>query len=81
MFAGLDAFEHVLELTARVVGRLNKNCPIINCAALRFERSFKRTGRRHDLIALRITDPRERDLPAVGLLELEDAETGHARAA
>jgi uncharacterized protein (DUF58 family) len=41
-----------------------------------FERSFKRTGRRHDLIALRITDPRETDLPAVGLLELEDAETG-----
>ena len=41
-----------------------------------YERSFKRTGRRHDLIALRITDPREKDLPAVGLLELEDAESG-----
>jgi len=41
-----------------------------------FERSFKRTGRRHDLIAVRITDPREEQLPAVGLLELEDAETG-----
>jgi uncharacterized protein (DUF58 family) len=40
-----------------------------------FERSFKRTGRRHDLIALRITDPREMDLPEVGLLELEDAES------
>jgi uncharacterized protein (DUF58 family) len=41
-----------------------------------FERSFKRTARRHDLIAIRITDPREEELPAVGLLELEDAETG-----
>jgi uncharacterized protein (DUF58 family) len=41
-----------------------------------FESSFKRTGRRHDLIALRISDPREEELPAVGLLELEDAETG-----
>jgi uncharacterized protein (DUF58 family) len=41
-----------------------------------FERSLKRTGRRHDLIALRISDPREEELPAVGLLELEDAETG-----
>ncbi len=41
-----------------------------------FERSFKRTGRRHDLIAVRITDPREEEIPAVGLLELEDAETG-----
>jgi uncharacterized protein (DUF58 family) len=41
-----------------------------------YDRSFKRTGRRHDLIAVRITDPREEELPAVGLVELEDAETG-----
>jgi uncharacterized protein (DUF58 family) len=41
-----------------------------------FAQSFKRTGRRHDLIAVRITDPREEELPPVGLLELEDAETG-----
>jgi uncharacterized protein (DUF58 family) len=41
-----------------------------------FEAAFKRTGRRHDLIAIRISDPREEEIPAVGLLELEDAETG-----
>ena len=41
-----------------------------------YERAFKRTGRRHDLIAVNITDPREEELPRVGLLELEDAETG-----
>jgi uncharacterized protein (DUF58 family) len=41
-----------------------------------YERALKRTGRRHDLVAVRITDPREEELPAVGLLELEDAETG-----
>src|SRR5437867_2370949 len=41
-----------------------------------FEKSLKRTGRRHDLIAIRIADRREEELPAVGLLELEDAETG-----
>jgi uncharacterized protein (DUF58 family) len=41
-----------------------------------FEPSFKRAGRRHDLIAVRIGDPREEELPAVGLLELEDAESG-----
>jgi uncharacterized protein (DUF58 family) len=44
-----------------------------------FEQAFKRTGRRHDLIAVRIADPREEELPAVGLLELEDAETGARR--
>jgi uncharacterized protein (DUF58 family) len=41
-----------------------------------YERAFKRTGRRHDLIAVPLTDPREEELPRVGLLELEDAETG-----
>jgi uncharacterized protein (DUF58 family) len=41
-----------------------------------YERSLKRAARRHDLVAVRITDPREEELPAVGLLELEDAETG-----
>ncbi len=41
-----------------------------------YENSLKRTGRRHDLIAVHIGDPREDELPPVGLLELEDAETG-----
>jgi uncharacterized protein (DUF58 family) len=41
-----------------------------------FERAFRHAGRRHDLVAVRLTDPREEDLPAVGLLELEDPETG-----
>jgi uncharacterized protein (DUF58 family) len=41
-----------------------------------FENAFKRAGRRHDLIAVRITDPHEEDLPAVGLLQVEDAESG-----
>jgi uncharacterized protein (DUF58 family) len=42
-----------------------------------YEQALKRAGRRHDLIGIRITDPRESELPAVGFLELEDAETGH----
>jgi uncharacterized protein (DUF58 family) len=41
-----------------------------------FEQLLKRTGRRHDLIAIHISDPREEELASVGLLELEDAETG-----
>src|SRR5437660_9009596 len=41
-----------------------------------FERVYKRAGRRHDLVAVRITDPREEVLPSVGLVQLEDAETG-----
>jgi len=35
-----------------------------------------RANRRHDLIAIELTDPREETLPPVGMLEVRDAETG-----
>jgi uncharacterized protein (DUF58 family) len=38
--------------------------------------TLERTGRRHDLVALAISDPRESELPAVGRIVLEDAERG-----
>ena len=41
-----------------------------------FERPLKLAGKKHDLIAITVTDPREISLPPVGILELEDAETG-----
>ena len=34
------------------------------------------TDRRHDLIVIRLSDPREYNLPNIGILTLEDAETG-----
>ncbi len=39
-------------------------------------RSLAVAGRRHDLIAAVVSDPRERALPDVGFLTLRDAETG-----
>lgn len=41
-----------------------------------FENQMRVLGKRHDLIAISITDPREICLPDVGLIELEDAESG-----
>jgi uncharacterized protein (DUF58 family) len=41
-----------------------------------FERPLRLAGRFHDLVALLVRDPREASLPAVGLVGLEDAETG-----
>ena len=35
-----------------------------------------RLARRHDVVALRVSDPREHDLPSVGTLYVEDPETG-----
>ena len=39
-------------------------------------RVMRQTNRRHDLIAVHVEDPRERELPNVGIVALEDAETG-----
>jgi len=41
-----------------------------------FERALSIAGRRHDLIAVRLRDAREAELPPLGLLDLEDPETG-----
>ena len=41
-----------------------------------FEKPMRVLSKRHDLIAVSVTDPREIRLPNVGLIELEDAETG-----
>ncbi len=41
-----------------------------------YERALRITARRHDIIPVAVTDPLEETLPAVGLVELEDPETG-----
>jgi uncharacterized protein (DUF58 family) len=41
-----------------------------------FSRQLAVTARRHDLIAVPIVDPREQELPDVGIMTLEDSETG-----
>ena len=38
--------------------------------------ALKIASSRHDIIALKVTDPREREMPNVGIVELQDAETG-----
>ena len=41
-----------------------------------YEKSLGVLARRHDLIAVTVSDPRENALPDVGLLEIQDAESG-----
>jgi uncharacterized protein (DUF58 family) len=38
--------------------------------------ALKIASSRHDIIALKVSDPREREMPDVGIVELQDAETG-----
>ena len=41
-----------------------------------YEKQLRAAALRHEIVALTLNDPREAVLPDVGLLELEDAETG-----
>lgn len=41
-----------------------------------YERLLRLTRQRHDLICVSLSDPREEELPDVGVVTLEDAETG-----
>ncbi|MBL0176654.1 MAG: DUF58 domain-containing protein [Ignavibacteria bacterium] len=44
-----------------------------------FDQALKISGRKHDLIAVHLHDPKESGLPDVGLMKLADAETGQER--
>jgi uncharacterized protein (DUF58 family) len=62
------------------LGRVNRKRAVVflisDFQGTGFERPMRVLSRRHDLIAVSVTDPREVEMPNVGLLELEDAETG-----
>jgi len=41
-----------------------------------YEKALKISNKRHDLICIIISDPREYELPPIGIIEIEDSETG-----
>ena len=60
----------------RVVKRRSVVCVLSDFLDPEFETPFKLVGRRHDLLAMHVRDPRESALPRVGWIQLRDAETG-----
>lgn len=44
-----------------------------------WERTLRRLAARHQVLAIEVTDPRELELPDVGLITLVDPETGRCR--
>ena len=73
----LDVANHVLHRRAIVFLISDFQAtgdPAVARAELR--RAMRQTNRRHDLIAVQVADPREKELPNVGVLALEDAESG-----
>jgi uncharacterized protein (DUF58 family) len=65
-----------LDYLNRVLHRRSVVFLVSDFQAPDFSKQLSITGRRHDLIAIPIVDPREVELPDVGLVTLEDAETG-----
>ncbi|ACF12883.1 protein of unknown function DUF58 [Chloroherpeton thalassium ATCC 35110] len=65
-----------VDLAARVLKRRSIVFLVSDLMGYQFEHSFRVMSRKHDFIAIHVSDPREFELPRVGLLELEDAETG-----
>jgi len=65
-----------LEYLNRVVKRKSIVFIISDFLTENYEKALQVANKKHDIISIDIIDPREVELPNVGFLELEDAETG-----
>lgn len=68
-----------LEHLNRVTSRRAVTFIISDFYAKDFKRPLSIANKRHDIVALSLTDPRELELPDIGIINLEDAETGESR--
>jgi uncharacterized protein (DUF58 family) len=66
----------VADYLANVTKKRNVVFVVSDFLDVDFEAPLRALGHKHDLIALILNDPREGELPPVGLLALEDAESG-----
>ncbi|MGD9898579.1 MAG: DUF58 domain-containing protein [Calditrichaceae bacterium] len=67
-----------LEYLSRVIKRRSTVFLLSDFLTENFEKSLQVANKKHDMIAISIMDPREVTLPNVGMIELEDSETGEA---
>jgi len=65
-----------LEYLSRVIRRRSIVFLISDFLTENYEKALQIANKKHDVIAIDIIDPREVELPNVGFIELEDAETG-----
>lgn len=73
---GSTNIKAALEFLGRIQKRKSVVFLISDFMSENFNDSLRLTNQRHDLITISITDPREVEMPPIGFLELEDAETG-----
>ncbi|ODS33923.1 MAG: hypothetical protein SCARUB_00896 [Candidatus Scalindua rubra] len=67
-----------IEYLGRVINKRSVVFLVSDFIEQGYEKQLNILGKRHDVIAVSIIDPREIKLPNVGLIELEDAETGES---
>ncbi len=65
-----------LEYLNRVTRRRSITFLVSDFEADGYKKALTIANKRHDMIAVMVKDPRERELPPVGLINLRDAETG-----
>ena len=65
-----------VEYMNRILKRRATVFVISDFVAEGYEKDLQIANKRHDMVAIHIADPLEEHLPAVGLIELEDLETG-----
>jgi len=65
-----------LEYLKKVTHRKSVAFLVSDFLAEDYQRPLSIANKGHDLVAITVTDPREIELPNIGFIELEDAETG-----
>ena len=76
---GTDIGEGLRFLTSAIKRRTTAFLISDFMTAKDFEQELRIAANKHDLVALRITDRREMEIPRVGLVKFKDAETGKER--
>ena len=65
-----------LEYLSRVIRRRSVVFLVSDFLSKDYERALRIANRKHDIVAIHVVDPREMEMPRIGYVELEDAETG-----
>ena len=65
-----------LEYLSRVITRRSVVFLVSDFINTGYEKALQIANKKHDMVSITITDPREISMPDIGFVELEDAETG-----
>ena len=69
----------VLEALSKISTRKTITFIISDFFTENFKKNISNSNKKHDIIAITIMDPAEKDLPNIGILKVHDAETGEEK--